>query len=136
MLTTTTTVPVDASTAWRAYTDPEHVVHWNFASPEWHCPRAEADLVPGGRYASRMEARDGSMGFDFEGTYDLVDAPFELRSTLGDGRRVFVAFEPEPAGGTQVVVRFDPESQNPEDMQRQGWQAILDNYGRYTATLG
>ena len=135
MLTTTTTVTRDAATAWRAFTDPEHITQWNFAAPEWHCPSAEVDLEPGGRYCHRMEARDGSTGFDLAGTYARVDAPFELRSTLDDGRRVEVDFEPEPGGGTRVTQRFEAEPAQSEDLQRQGWQAILDNYARHVETL-
>ena len=136
MITIHTTVPTDAATAWRIYTDPEHVTQWNFASPDWHCPAATAEVEPGGRYSSTMAARDGSMSFEFAGTYDTVDPPFELSSVLDDGRRVKVEFEPEPGGATRVTVRFDPESQNSEELQRQGWQAILDNYAAHVAEMG
>lgn len=135
MLTVHTIVATDAPTAWRAYTDPEHVVQWNFASPEWHCPEASADVEPGGRYSSTMAARDGSMSFEFAGTYEMVEPPFELSSVLEDGRRVKVEFEPEPGNATRVTVHFDAESQNSEDLQRQGWQAILDNYAAHVAEL-
>ena len=118
--------------AWRFWTGPEHICGWNFASPEWCCPSAESDLRVGGRYSARMEARDGSMGFDFGGVFDVVEPHALLESTLGDGRRVKVRFAAE-AGGTRVTEVFDPESENPVELQRMGWQSILDNYGAYVA---
>jgi uncharacterized protein YndB with AHSA1/START domain len=116
---------------WNYFTTPQHIMQWNNASPDWHTPRAENDLRTGGRFNSRMEARDGSMGFDFWGTYDAV-TPHELIAyTLGDGRKVTVQFAPE-GNSTSVVEQFEAESQNPVDMQRTGWQAILDNFKAYT----
>jgi uncharacterized protein YndB with AHSA1/START domain len=102
-------------------------MQWNFASPDWCCPSARVDLRAGGTHSVRMEARDGSMGFDFEGVYEEVDAPNALTLRLGDGRAARTTFEAE-AGGTRVRTVFDPEAENPLEMQRDGWQAILDNY--------
>ena len=115
---------------WEFWTKPEHIMQWNNASPDWHTPHAQNDLRPGGSFSSRMEARDGSMGFDFGGIYDDV-IPYEhISYTLGDGRRVIVNFEPE-GGGTRVRESFDPESENPAEFQKAGWQSILDNFKKY-----
>ena len=116
--------------AWACLTDPVHVVGWNFAAPTWHCPRATADLRVGGTFSHRMEARDGSMGFDFWGTYTVVEAPTRLEYLLGDGRTVRVRLTAE-AEGTRVEETFDPEAVNPRELQEGGWQAILDNLKRY-----
>lgn len=127
-------VAAPATRAWRAWTDPEHVVRWNFASDDWHCPRAAADLRVGGRFCSRMEAKDGSMGFDFEGTYTHVAPPAELRYQLGDEREVSVRFEPV-AEGVRVIQSFEAESELEAEQQRQGWQQILNNFAAYAASL-
>jgi len=128
-------VGVQPAEAWKAYTSPEAITQWNQAIPEWHCPSAEVDLREGGRHIARMEARDGSMGFDFGGTYEEVDAPKALTLRLDDGRRARTTFEPE-GGGTRVRTVFDPEATNPADMQRDGWQAILDSYAAYVGRSG
>lgn len=114
--------------AWAAYTDPASITQWNFAVPEWHCPRAENDLRVGGVMRSRMEARDGSMGFDFEGTYTEVVPLQRLAYAMGTERRAEVDFRDTGDGHTEVTVRFTPDPTHPADMQRGGWQAILDNY--------
>ncbi len=123
-------VPAPPDLAWRAFTSPEAITEWNFATPEWCCPAARVDLRVGGAYSARMEARDGTMGFDFAGTYEEVEPGRALTLRLADGRRARTTFEPE-AGGTRVRTVFDPEAENPAEMQRQGWQAILDNYSAY-----
>ena len=117
--------------AWRAYVGPEHLVRWNFASPEWHCPRATADLREGGILSARMEAKDGSMGFDFEGRYTKVEPPHLLAYEFG-GRHATIRFY-EEGEGTQVEVTFDPEQQFPIEHQQAGWQAILENYAAHAA---
>jgi uncharacterized protein YndB with AHSA1/START domain len=127
-----THVPVPPEAAWHAFTDPAAITRWNFATPEWCCPHAEVDLRPGGRHVARMEARDGSMGFDFEGSYEEVDAPRRLVLKLDDGRLSRTMFEPD-GRGTRVRTQFDPETSHPVEMQRDGWQAILDNYSAYVA---
>lgn len=129
-ITVETLVPVPPATAWVAFTTPQAITQWNQATPDWHCPRADVDLRPGGRHVARMEARDGSMGFDFAATYAKVDAPHALTLTLDDGRTVRTHFVAE-ADGTRVTTVFDPETQNPVEMQRDGWQAILDSYAAY-----
>ena len=121
--------PVDR--AWDVYVTPEHVRTWNFASDDWHCPEARAELREGGRFSSRMEAKDGSMGFDFEGTYTRIVLQERIESDFGE-RHAVVTFAPE-GDGTAVRVSFDPESDHPIEAQRDGWQAILDNYARRVA---
>ena len=123
-------VDVPPEAAWRAYTAPEAIMSWNHASPDWHCPAAEVDLRRGGRHWARMEARDGSVGFDLTGTYEEVDAPRALTLRLDDGRRARTTFELH-GNGTRVRTVFDPEGTNPIEMQREGWQAILDSYAAY-----
>jgi uncharacterized protein YndB with AHSA1/START domain len=125
--------PVDK--VWGAYTSPEHITGWNFASDDWCCPSASNDLRPGGRYVARMEAKDGSFGFDFEAVYDEVIHHQKLAYTMGDGRKATVVFEAISGTQTRVSVDFEAETMNPEEMQRQGWQAILDNFGRYAEAL-
>lgn len=119
-----------ASKVWELWTKPEHIVKWNTASPDWHTTRAENDLRPGGKFLSRMEAKDGSVGFDFEGTYDEVIREKRIAYTLGDGRKVEVDFKNKDAE-TEIVAVFDTDSENPIEMQRGGWQAILDNFKKY-----
>ena len=116
-------------TVWHAWTTPEAIRQWNAASSDWHTTRATVDLRVGGGFCSRMEARDGSMGFDFEGTYTRVQPPRLIEARLGD-RMLLVEFEPEPGG---VIVRetFDADDAHSADQQRAGWQAILDNFARY-----
>lgn len=116
---------------WSYWTEPTHITKWNFAVPEWHCPKATNDLKVGGKYFARMEAKDGSFGFDFEATYDEVILLKKLEYSLADGRKVTTSFE-ECGNGTKVTTIFDAETQNPEEMQRSGWQSILNNFKRYT----
>ena len=113
--------------AWQAFTTPADITNWNFASDDWCCPGAEVDLRVGGRYAARMEAKDGSFGFDFEGVYEDVDPQKAVTLLLGDGRRARTTFDPVD-GGTRVQTTFDPEDTNPLEMQRFGWQQILNNF--------
>lgn len=119
---------------WNAYTAPEHITKWNQASEDWHTPHAENDLRPGGRFKSRMEAKDGSFGFDFEGVYDDVEENRLIAYTMPDGRKVRVNFY-DQNNLTRVLVVFEPENTNPRDMQEQGWQAILESFKRYTERL-
>lgn len=107
---------------------------WNFAAPEWHCPSAESDLRPGGSFSYRMEARDGSMGFDYAGTFLEVTPHTRLRLALGEDREVLVEFG-STLGGTMVSQTFTPETTFPREQQQAGWQAIMDNYARYVATM-
>lgn len=112
--------------AWAVFTDPAHIVAWNFASPDWCCPRAENDLRVGGQFNNRMEAKEGGHGFDMAGTYDVVEPLRHIGFTFGD-RRADVVFT-EEAGGTRVSETFVPEGEFPRDLQQAGWQAILENY--------
>lgn len=116
---------------WEYYSDPEHIIKWNFADESWHCPAAENDLRTGGKLRTRMEAKDGSFGFDFEGTYDEVAPPEKIRYHLEDGRKVAVVFKEIDNNTTNVEITFDPEQQNPYEMQREGWYAILNNFHKY-----
>lgn len=117
--------------AWKYWNEPEHITKWSFASDDWHAPSAANDLRPGGRLVVRMEAKDGSQGFDFSGTYDVVKEHEEISFTLDDGRKVDVVFTPQ-GNETLVVETFDAESSFPAEFQQAGWQAILDNFKRYT----
>lgn len=115
---------------WEYYTRPEHIVKWNFASEDWHCPMAENNLEVGGEYAFRMEAKNGSFGFTLTATYSQVVDGDSFIYMMADGREVSVSFT-EVAGATRVAISFEPESENPRELQQQGWQAILDNFKRY-----
>lgn len=125
------TIAAAPSKVWSSWTKPEHITQWNFAIPEWQCPTASNDLRVGGKYSARMEAKDGSFGFDFEAIYDEVVDQKKLVYTLPDGRKVTTTFE-QLGNATKVTTVFDAEKQNPEEMQRTGWQAILNNFKRYT----
>ena len=127
------TVDTDPATTWMLWTTPEHIMAWNRATPEWHTPRAERDLKEGGTFSYRMEAKDGSFGFDFGGTYDLVAPPNQLSYTLGDGRKVEITFT-GTGSGTEIVQVFEAEEENEIELQRTGWQAILDNFAAYAAS--
>ncbi len=131
-ITIETHVSVPPAAAWSAYTTPDAITQWNFASPDWCCPLAQVDLRAGGRHRARMEARDGSMGFDYDGVYKSVELERGFVLILDDGRRVETTFAAD-ATGTRVRTVFDPDTTHPAEMQRQGWQAILDNYAAYVA---
>ena len=130
MITVQTTVNAPVEKAWEYWTTPAHIMKWNTASDDWHTTRSENDLRKGGSFSSRMEAKDGSFGFDFGGIYDDVRTNEHIAFTMGDGRKVKVDFKPN-GGQTEVIESFDPESQNSEEMQRNGWQAIMDNFKKY-----
>ena len=122
------------SLAWSAFTDPNHVVNWNFAGDDWCCPSCTNDVRVGGTLTSRMEARDGSFGFDFESTYTEVVEGEQIHLMMADSRRWEVHFA-DAGEGTRITERFDPEAENPEDMQRMGWQMILDRFAAYASGL-
>jgi uncharacterized protein YndB with AHSA1/START domain len=115
---------------WNCWTSPEHIVNWNHASDDWHTTKAENDLRPGGKFMSRMEAKDGSFGFDFEGIYDRVDEHAYIEYHLADARVIKVEFKQE-GSETIVMEDADPETMNPLEMQVAGWQAILNNFAAY-----
>ncbi len=129
-ITIQATVNAPVEKVWKLWSLPEHIVKWNSASDDWHTPRAENDLRTGGKFLSRMEAKDGSMGFDFGGVYDEVKPHELIAYTMGDGRQVKVDFTKQ-GNATNVVTTFEAESQNPVEMQRGGWQAILNNFKKY-----
>lgn len=130
MVTVQTVVPLPVKKVWELWSLPEHITKWNSASDDWHTPRAENDLRTGGKFSSRMEAKDGSFGFDFGGVYDEVADYQMIRYTMGDGRKVIISFS-EKDGATTIIERFDPEQTNPVEMQQAGWQSILDNFKKY-----
>jgi uncharacterized protein YndB with AHSA1/START domain len=131
-ISATTKAPV--ALVWKAWNEPEAVKQWNAADPSWHCPSSENDLRVGGKFRHRMEARDGSFGFDFEGVYNQVELHKEISYTMPDGRKVSTFFT-EKDGGTYIESTFDPETENDPEFQRQGWQAILNNFIRYVESI-
>lgn len=131
MITVQSTIRASINKVWESWTMPEHITKWNNASPDWHTPYAENDLRVGGKFKSTMAAKDGSMSFDFEGEYTLVKQNEAIQYVMADGRKVEISFK-ESQNGVEVIERFDPETVNSEAMQKQGWQAILDNFKKYT----
>lgn len=127
----TTTVHAAIEKVWDYYTNPEHIIRWNFADPSWQCPYASNDMRVGGKYSARMEAKDGSFGFAFEAVYDEVVEGEEFTYTMPNGRQASVVFKKD-GDQTEVTVTFDPETEHPLEMQKNGWQAILDNFKKYT----
>lgn len=125
-----TLVSADVNKVWNCYNSPEHITKWNFASDDWYCPKAENNLREGGRLKSRMEAKDGSFGFDFEAIYDKVIEHKKIAYSLTDGRKVETLFEIFD-GKTKITTAFDAETENSVELQRTGWQAILDNFRKY-----
>jgi uncharacterized protein YndB with AHSA1/START domain len=132
-ITVETHVKAPIDTVWRAYTSPEHVTKWNAASDDWHCPRATSDFRVGGQFNSRMEAKDGSMGFDFAGTYTNIVKHKRIEYTFGD-RTAAVEFAPDKTA-VALRVTFDSEPTHSLDQQRDGWQAILNKFARYAESL-
>lgn len=120
--------PIDI--VWEKYNNPEDVMAWSHATDDWHTPKAENDLRVGGTFTNTMEAKDGSVSFDFVGTYTEVEKNKKIAYTIIDGRKVEVDFT-EVEGGVEVTANFEPEVDNTEDMQKSGWQAILDNFKKY-----
>ena len=133
-ITVKATIDAPINTVWKAWTSPEHIMLWNTASEDWHTTRAENDLRAGGHFLSRMEAKDGSFGFDFEGDYIEVLTNELISYTLADGRKVSVNFTGS-RNEVRVTVVFEAENTNPLEMQREGWQAILDSFKKYTERL-
>lgn len=129
-ITVDATVAAEPEQVWKAWTEPRQITQWNFASDDWQCPRAENDLKPGGKYLARMEAKDGSFGFDFEAVYDEVIDHKKIVYTMTDGRQAVTTFE-DLGDQTKVTTTFDAEKQHSADMQKEGWQAILNNFKTY-----
>ncbi|MCE7862910.1 MAG: activator of HSP90 ATPase [Bacteroidetes bacterium CHB5] len=128
-ITVTATINAATKKVWDCYTNPKHIVNWNFADPSWHCPSAENDMRVGGTYKARMEAKDGSFGFDFEAVYTEI-VP-EKKFTYEFGGRIALVKLDTTGNQTTVTVSFDPETENSLELQQQGWQAILNNFKNY-----
>ncbi|MCM3718320.1 SRPBCC family protein [Fictibacillus phosphorivorans] len=133
-ITVETTVQKPVAKVWKYWTEPQHTTKWNFASDDWHAPKAENDLRVGGRFLTRMEAKDGSFGFDFSGVYDEVKIHEYISYTIDDGRKVEITFI-NNENNTKVIEKFEAEGSNPTEMQEAGWQAILDNFKTYSENL-
>lgn len=130
LITIKTTVNAPVEKVWERWIQPDHITKWNFASDDWHSPWAKADLQVGGKFSARMEAKDGSFGFDFGGTYDVLDTNKQIVYTIDDGRKVDIQFVSN-GNTTEVIETFEAETTNPVELQQQGWQAILDNFKKY-----
>lgn len=135
VLTATATVKAPVEKVWDVWTNPRHIVNWNNASDDWYTPRAENDLRVGGKFLSRMEARDGSFGFDFEGEYSKVEPYKLIEYTMPDERKVRVTFE-SLGEETRVTEEFEAEETHSPEMQKEGWQAIMNNFKRYAEASG
>ena len=131
IITVEAVVNAPVEKVWESWTRPEHITKWCSASDDWHVPRAENDVRVGGSFLTRMEAKDGSFGFDFVGVYDAVKPNEYIEYTIGDGRNVKIHFTPQ-GNKTKVTESFEPEGTNPVEMQKGGWQAILNNFKKYT----
>jgi uncharacterized protein YndB with AHSA1/START domain len=131
IITVENTIDAPNEKVWEYFTKPEHITKWNNASDDWFTPRAENDLRAGGNFVYRMEAKDGSFGFDFGGTYDEVKNNELIEYTIGDGRKVKINFSGD-ASKTKVTESFEAENMNSTELQKTGWQSILDNFKRYT----
>lgn len=130
-ITVQATINAETIKVWDYYTNPNHIIHWNFADPSWHCPSAENDMRVGGTYKARMEARDGSFGFDFEAVYTEIIDGKEFSYGFGE-RNATVQFTDLGNQTTELVISFDPETENPIELQKSGWQSILNNFKNYT----
>lgn len=130
LITVANTVNAPAEKVWEFWNNPDHVTKWNAASPDWHTPIAFNDLQPGGKFNYRMEAKDGSFGFDFGGVYDVVEQNKRIAYTMGDNRKVNTLFTPTPEG-IHVETTFEAEDVNSLEQQQFGWQSILDNFKVY-----
>ena len=134
-ITVETLVKAKLNKVWDAWNNPADIKQWNTAQEDWHTTESAVDLREGGKFLARMEAKDGSMGFDFEGTYTRVVPKKVVEYRMSDGREVQVELAERPEG-VLVKETFDAETENPPELQRQGWQAILDNFGRYVEAKG
>ncbi|SKB69225.1 Uncharacterized conserved protein YndB, AHSA1/START domain [Parapedobacter luteus] len=124
----TANAPVEK--VWKVWNTPSDIMQWNAPDPSWHSPSSENDLRVGGKFKHRMEAKDGSFGFDFEGVYETVELHKEIAYTMPDGRKATTLFTSQN-GKTHVATTFDAETENDPEFQKQGWQAILDNFVNY-----
>lgn len=133
-ITVSTLINAPIEKVWTVWTNPEHIMKWNAASDDWMTAKVENDLRAGGKFLSRMEAKDGSFGFDFEGIYDEVEINKLLTYSLADNRKVSISFSAE-SNQTLVTEVFEPEEENAVEMQQAGWQSILNNFKKYTEEL-
>jgi len=133
-ITIETTIHAPIDKVWKCWTEPAHIMQWNNASDDWHTPYAENDPRTGGKFKSTMAARDGSMSFDFEGVYSNVQPQKLIEYGLADGRKVKIEFQSNK-DGVKVIESFDPETENSIELQRGGWQAILDNFKKHVESL-
>ena len=131
VITVETIVNAPIEKVWDYFSMPEHITQWNNASDDWFTPKSENDFKEGGRFTNRMEAKDGSMGFDFWGIYDKITPNEYIEYTLGDDRNVKIKFAPED-GKTKITESFEAETSHPSEVQKTGWQSILDNFKKYT----
>lgn len=131
MITVEALIEAPVQKVWSYYNEAAHIVNWNFAIDSWHCPKSEVDFRVGGKFSSTMAAKDGSFSFDFWAIYDAINDLSHIAYTMGDGRKATVDFSTDGAA-TKVTVCFEAESQNPAEMQKGGWQAILDNFKKYS----
>jgi uncharacterized protein YndB with AHSA1/START domain len=130
MLTVQSTIYASIEKVWECWTSPEHIIKWNNASDDWHTPKAENDLKVGGKFKYTMASKDGKMSFDFEGIYTHVVNPSLIEYKLTDERKVKITFESQE-NGVVITEKFEPETENTEALQQQGWQAILDNFKKH-----
>jgi uncharacterized protein YndB with AHSA1/START domain len=129
-ITVEATVNAPVATVWKVWNTPSDIIQWNTPDPSWHTPSSENNLSVGGKFKNRMEAKDGSFGFDFEGIYDTVELHKEITYTMGDGRKATILFT-EQNGKTHLATTFDAETENAPEFQKQGWQSILNNFVKY-----
>ena len=130
MITVEVVVNAPLEKVWNCWTAPEHIIKWCQASDDWHSPKATNDVRVGGKFLTRMEAKDGSFGFDFEGTYTAVDLHKRIEYDMADGRIAKISFLKE-GNGCKIIESFEAETENPEEMQKGGWQAILNSFKKY-----
>lgn len=130
-----TIVSVSLSDAWKYWTEPHHITNWNFASADWHCPRAANEPVPGGTFCYTMAAKDGSAEFDFKGTYQAVLPMKKIEYQIEDGRQVIIEFEEQDSNSVKITEQFEPEQVHSEALQQQGWQSILNQFKKYAEAI-
>ena len=135
MISVEITIQAPLKLVWGSWTNPMHIIKWNFVSNDWHCPRASNDLQVGGAFNWRMETKNGSVGFDFEGTYTVIVVNKRIEFELSDGRKAKIEFSESETGGVFVCESFEPEGSNNDELQRAGWQAILLNFKQHVESL-
>lgn len=133
-ITVQTTVQAPINLVWKSCTDPKYILNWYFASDDWHCPKAENDLKVDGKFLFRMEAKDGTFGFDFEGIYTAVKTNELIEYVLADERKISIIFT-NLGAETKITETFDAETENSVELQQNGWQAILDHFKKYTEAI-